>query len=513
MPRTYRLDDALSARAATRLRRGLDSAGWRPASDADSKDAGLLWTQGPPHPREFARLETGRSINHFPGFAAFGDKGHLHRNLSSAARLAGEGMGRPFHPRSYTLPDETVAWQATAIADPEAVWIVKPRRGGQGQGIRLVVDPEVVDPAEECVAQEYVDRPHLLDGRKYVLRFWVLVRSLDPLVCYLHENGVFKTTARPFRPARETFEDLPRHLTNPSIQAADDSVPLGSLNDDLGGYARRLREAGVDPAPVLGRVREILIRAVIACRDQALLTSRGAAGTLDGCFELLGPDILIDRDLTPWLLELNTFPSLEVSDEAEPRAAAIVRAAKDEMVADAARLIDTPLHDPPERAGRFVRVWPGPDAARFTRCFSVLRPRDRALAARCAPDPPDELVVVGELVAAGGVTARVDEDDLIIEHEGRAFALNALAATVWLGVCDGLTPSEIVREIATVFPAHPVSRIEDDVWDLLTVWVRKGLIVRAAPSGSREVRDTQPPAPHEKEEERGEPEIRPARSA
>ena len=33
------------------------------------------------------------------------------------------------------------------------------------------------------------------------------------------------------------------------------------------------------------------------------------------CFEIFGYDFLIDRDLTPWLIEINTNPCLEESNQ------------------------------------------------------------------------------------------------------------------------------------------------------------------------------------------------------
>ena len=37
------------------------------------------------------------------------------------------------------------------------------------------------------------------------------------------------------------------------------------------------------------------------------------------CFELFGFDVILDRDLRPWLLEVNTMPSLSSSSELDRR--------------------------------------------------------------------------------------------------------------------------------------------------------------------------------------------------
>jgi len=470
MTLTYRADPALSRRAASRLERGFRAAGWTPTV---GDDWNLDWIQGPPDREAFDRLGLARAINHFPGFAAFGHKGHLHRNLSAAGASANAAGYYDFHPRSFSMPEDRSDWAELAAAEPGLVWIVKPPRGGQGEGISLVTDPALVPTDGEWVVQEYIDRPHLIDGRKYVLRVWVLVTSLDPLICYIHENGVFKMTARPFRSVRESADDLPTHLTNPSVQRADREVPLGSLNSDLHGYRRRLKAEGVDPGPMFNRIRDVVVQSIIACRDQALAAGRGLEGDLDGCFELLGPDILIDEDLNPWVLELNTFPSLEVSRDAEPEAATVVRAAKDDMVADMAWLLRFGHGDPPPRAGGFQLAWPAADASSFSPCFPLLRPRDRELASRaCMAVSP----LQPALRPAKSVQARPYADGLALIRDDGLYVLNDVGAVAWLCLADGLTPHETIDEIASAFPLAPRRRIAGDVWDLMSAWARAGLI-------------------------------------
>ncbi len=40
------------------------------------------------------------------------------------------------------------------------------------------------------LAQRYVARPLLVDGRKFGLRVWVAVTGHSPLRAYLHQNGL-----------------------------------------------------------------------------------------------------------------------------------------------------------------------------------------------------------------------------------------------------------------------------------------------------------------------------------
>ena len=42
----------------------------------------------------------------------------------------------------------------------------------------------------ECyLVQQYIDNPHLIAGKKYDLRLYVLVTSYSPLTIYIHRGG------------------------------------------------------------------------------------------------------------------------------------------------------------------------------------------------------------------------------------------------------------------------------------------------------------------------------------
>ncbi len=491
MGHTYLLDPDLPERAAARLDRAFRGAGWEAT---DGKSRNLYWDAGPPSAEDFAALRPGQQINHFPGFPAFGHKGHFNRNLAQARGWTSDPRFFRFHPRTFSLPEEYDRWSAMAEAEPDRLWIVKPPREGQGHGISVVRDPEHVPRTGEWVVQEYLDRPHLIRGRKYVLRFWLLVTSLDPLVCYLHDDGVFKQASRRFTKEPDRLSDLQVHLTNPAVHRENTDVAWGSLNSDLHGYRKLLETEDIDPGPVFAEARDALVQSVIACRDQALRESRGATPHLDGCFELLGPDILVDEDLRPWVLELNVFPSLDVSPESDPAATAAVLAAKERMVADMAELLRAEPGSHPMRVGGFRRIWPDVDAHRFAPALPLMRPSDQALA--CAvcpevrPEPPElrPLSSVEVLPLGQGIALRAELGEG--EGEMRLIALNAVGAAAWLCLADGLGPDEIVDELCGAFPDERRARIQADVWDLLVTWAQLGLLDGVGPNGPDRSRPT-----------------------
>ena len=53
------------------------------------------------------------------------------------------------------------------------------------------------------LAQQYINRPLLINGRKFGIRLWVLVPGAVPLRVYLHRNGLALFSAAQYKPAGE----------------------------------------------------------------------------------------------------------------------------------------------------------------------------------------------------------------------------------------------------------------------------------------------------------------------
>lgn len=117
------------------------------------------------------------------------------------------------------------------------VWICKPSNLSQGRGIQLVSSIEdlrrVILLSGDCqlqndtttreavkwVVQKYIERPLLLQqGRKFDLRQWVLITSLQPLRLYWYRQCYLRFCSRPFSLEKENLQDQFAHLSNYSIQ-------------------------------------------------------------------------------------------------------------------------------------------------------------------------------------------------------------------------------------------------------------------------------------------------------
>jgi tubulin polyglutamylase TTLL6/13 len=209
----------------------------------------------------------------------------------------------------------------SAIKRSKRTFIVKPDRGSQGRGIFLIQDPEdICDYTEQAVAQQYI-APFLIDGYKFDLRIYVLVTSVDPLRLYVHREGMARFCTEKYeKPRPGNLGQYWAHLTNYSLNKKNEHFETANTDDGNTGSKRSLtsvyREIDRLGHSVIDLQRKIddIIRLTIGAIQPFLASNYHTAirygDRKSRCFEILGFDILIDRQLHPWILEVNCMPSL-----------------------------------------------------------------------------------------------------------------------------------------------------------------------------------------------------------
>ena len=88
-----------------------------------------------------------------------------------------------------------------------------------------LTDPEPLEPLKEpgsgraseiYVVQRYIHNPYLIGGRKFDIRFYVLVTSFMPLKAWIYREGFARFSGGQF--TLESLQDIYVHLTNIAIQ-------------------------------------------------------------------------------------------------------------------------------------------------------------------------------------------------------------------------------------------------------------------------------------------------------
>ena len=222
----------------------------------------------------------------------------------------------------------------------ENIWIVKPVGLSCGEKIQVVQGLRGVLGAAlsldyKCVVQKYIERPLLVrGGRKFDIRQWVLVTSIDPFIIYGFSEFYCRLSSHSYQTTAESLLDPTIHLCNHAIQknvsfnfseSADESVNRSSSSGDdvycetmmtqaqfsrelsatqrqgegLGDGARLLEDV------ILPQVKRIALHTVSCVKDR--LEKRG------GGFEWLGLDLMVTESAEVLLVECNVSPDISPS--------------------------------------------------------------------------------------------------------------------------------------------------------------------------------------------------------
>jgi hypothetical protein len=120
------------------------------------------------------------------------DKIRLQKHLANLDQ-AFPGNGFDVLPEAFELPLERQAFEheyARSSGGSGSLWIVKPAEAANGAGVRLLESlADLPSERERWLVQRYIERPLLLDGRKFDMRLFALVTNVWPLRIYLFPDG------------------------------------------------------------------------------------------------------------------------------------------------------------------------------------------------------------------------------------------------------------------------------------------------------------------------------------
>ncbi|XP_074547098.1 tubulin polyglutamylase TTLL11 [Halichoeres trimaculatus] len=310
-------------------------------------------------------------VNKFPGMLEMLRKINLSRAMRTMQELFPDEYD--FYPRSWILPEEyqQFSTQIRMVKEKDATlnptFIVKPDGGSQGDGIYLIRDPSELrvmagSQAKQSVVQEYIHKPLLIDKLKFDIRLYVLIKSLEPLEIYIAKEGLTRFCTEPYQePSQKNLTHVFMHLTNYSLNVHSgnfvhsDSQNTGSKRT-LSSVLYRLAAKGVDIKRVWSDIIALVIKTVIAVVPELKVYYQaeippGKPGPT--CFQILGFDILMMKNLKPVLLEVNSNPSMRIEHEQEisPGVFEYVPSPVDEevkvgVIRDTLRLMDPSLKKP-----------------------------------------------------------------------------------------------------------------------------------------------------------------------
>ncbi|NWY64993.1 TTLL3 monoglycylase, partial [Erithacus rubecula] len=174
----------------------------------------------------------------------------------------------------------------------------------------------------EWVVQKYVERPLTVFNTKFDIRQWFVVTDWKPLTVWFYRESYLRFCSRPFSLCHL---EPARHLCNVSVQKRyktlhpDPRVPPEKIwsNKQFQAHLAQLGRADAWQQVMVPGMKTAILSALRCARDQV--------GSRKGSFELFGADFLIGEDFRPWLLEINSCPTMSPSSAVTRRLCANVQ--------------------------------------------------------------------------------------------------------------------------------------------------------------------------------------------
>ena len=161
--------------------------------------------------------------------------------------------------------------------------------------------------SSKLILQKYIEKPLLYKKRKFDMRIWVLLTH--KMETYIFKEGHLKATSYVY----DSQSKNPYvHLTNYSIQKycenfskfeKGNEISFSEFEESLKNDYNININVQKDIYP---KLYEIIKMTIDSVKDKINTNKKN-------CYEIFGYDFMFDKDINPYLIEINTNPGLEIS--------------------------------------------------------------------------------------------------------------------------------------------------------------------------------------------------------
>ena len=246
---------------------------------------------------EYENLQYFQRLNHFPNTNLVTKKDNLFRLLKKLKVIYGKAYD--YFPLTLTLPNDYLAFVRIYAKEEEtgnrSTWICKPVDMSRGRGIFVFRDLKDLNYNCSAIIQRYIHNPLFISGYKFDLRWYlkflkksyVLVKSYNPLVIYLYDEGLVRFATCQYDIGDDALKNVFSHLTNTSINKY--SPTLDTHKDGIGSGCRwrffQLKSYfdnhNIDFDPIWNKIKSIITLTLLPVAPEVTINP-------EGCFELYG---------------------------------------------------------------------------------------------------------------------------------------------------------------------------------------------------------------------------------
>ena len=210
-------------------------------------------------------------------------------------------------------------------------WIAKPAGGSSGRGIFLISSSKQLKKVQRVlqakgaaptlIVTNYLRSPLLISGHKFDMRTYVLVTSMLPLRAYFFHDGLLRFASEAYEHSGNVEDRPMQFLTNTAIQGTGTGLALDTLTWSFGEFRAYLREQGTQlgngdlASVVFTKIHDCIVRTLIASQPAYVTMNRRRAQEVGSSYHLLGIDVILDSKLRPRVIEINSNPSLALSNK------------------------------------------------------------------------------------------------------------------------------------------------------------------------------------------------------
>jgi hypothetical protein len=320
--RTFFID--MKTKFRRTVARAFRNRGWRKTDNP--AEAQFLWDKQVVEDR-YEEQESWQRYNHIPGFSAWDEKDGFIRGFDKY-RKANPDRELYMIPETYRLAtkDGRDAFERRIFQNGglHVPWVLKVPDINNGKGITMLAPnskelkgilEEIKDSENDYIVQAYIcNELTWWENRKFDLRFYWMVASIDPLIVLYHDGYVRVGNSEY---DESDFSTTEKHLTTHTYLADEGKGTKEELRQLVRhhfkeNYWELSSSIKIDPYEhVRNQLKASIAETVSAFRDVTFGGSKRQKLSAENAFSFYGNDFVLDNDLDAWYVESQAGPGLE----------------------------------------------------------------------------------------------------------------------------------------------------------------------------------------------------------